>query len=295
MRGFTFSSIAGLWMLEPEFAARMQGVMLPRMNAGRDAIPLSMRAEHPSAYMGDNDSNRPQAGTNSYYEYCVDFYAKTTGGEVPIIPVIGSTSRYGYCSWGYEDLTGLMQAADRMSSAKAIVVNFNTPGGGVDGLRAFAESIRQCSKPVVAWTPYCASAGVYAASQCDEIILEDQSVTSFGSIGVLMVYANQARALEKAGIDVTIFRSTGSDKKALVNGIEPLSEETIAQIQATLNEAKAEFHGYVKRGRVGKLTSDEWTTGDMFNRKKALSMGLADRTGSLQTAVTRALQLAKST
>ncbi|WP_297376635.1 S49 family peptidase [Spirosoma sp.] len=263
------------------------------MRAGRDAVPPSMRGEHPSAFMGGREDNRPQAGTSGYYEYFVDAYAKRTGGEVPIIPVIGPLSRYGACSWGYEDLTGLMQAADRMPSTKAIVLETNTPGGGVDGLKAFAESVRATSKPVVVWTPFCASAGYYFASQADEIILEDQSVTEIGSIGVIMIYANQARALEKAGIDVRIFRSDGSEKKAPLNGIEPLSEETIASIQSSLNDAKREFHGYVRRGRAGLLTSDEWTSADMFSVKDALKIGLADAKGSLDFAVKRALQLAK--
>ncbi|GAB3790159.1 hypothetical protein GCM10028818_59870 [Spirosoma horti] len=255
-----------------------------------------MRGEHPSAFMGGREDNRPQAGTSGYYEYYVDAYAKRTGGEVPIIPIIGPLSRYGACSWGYEDLTGLMQAADRMPSSKAVVLEMNTPGGGVDGLRAFAETVRTMSKPVVVWTPFCASAGVYIASQArGGIILEDQSVTEIGSIGVIMIYANQARALEKAGIDVRIFRSDGSEKKAPLNGIEPLSEETVAKIQSSLNNAKKEFHGAVRRGRAGVLTSDEWTSGDMFGVKDALNMGLADGKGSLQTAVTRALQLAKTT
>jgi len=281
-------------MLEPSYAARMQGILLPRMNAGRDAVPPSLREPHPTAYYDNSDSNRPQAGTTGFYEYYVDAYAKRTGGEVPIIPVIGSLSRYGYCSWGYEDLAGLIQAADRMGTTKGVVLEMNTPGGGVDGLKAAAEAVRQMSKPVVVWTPFCASAGYFLASQADEIIIEEQSVSEIGSIGVIMIYANQAKALEKAGIEVTIFRSEGSDKKAPLNGIEPLSEETTAEIQASLNEAKREFHGYVKRGRVGRLASDKWTSGEMFGYKAAIKEGLADRSGSLQTAVSRVLQLSKS-
>lgn len=285
-------------MLDYAYASQMEGIITPRLLSGREAVPPSMQGNHPSAYFDSSDRSGsiqtgPRPGSSAYYERCVSYYAEPTGGDVPIIPIIGALDRYGFCSWGYEDLTGLIQAADRSGSVKATVLKMNTPGGGVDGLRAFADAVKNTSKPVVVWTPFCASAGVYIASQADEIILEDQSVTEIGSIGVIMLYMNYAGAYEKAGIVPTIFRSDGSEDKAPLNGIEPLSEATIADIKATLNGAKKEFHGAVKRGRAGRLSSDEWTSGKMFNTKAAISMGLADRTGSLELAVARARQLAK--
>jgi ClpP class serine protease len=118
-------------------------------------------------------------------------------------------------------------------------------------------------------------------------------VGGIGSIGVLLVLADQSQALEKQGIKVQIIRADGSQDKALVNGVEPVSDETMAELKATLNACRAEFVGYVRRGRAGKLQSNEVFTGKMYTATQAVSNGLADRKGNLQQAIQRAIQLSK--
>lgn len=304
--------ISGLYFLEYNYAGRMEGIIVSRLNAGNDPIPLSMRTAHPmadialkasaggmrrnelmaGAYAADGG---PVAGSTEYYRYIADYYRQIGGGEVMILPILGSMSRYGYCGWGTEDYDAILAAAYQMDSIKAIVLKMDTPGGTVDGTKALAERVRARTKPVGVWTPGCYSAGYFVASQADFIMMENQAVSGVGSIGVLWVVVDQSAALEKGGYKAHVVRADGSERKALLNGLEPIDDAMIeAECKPILNDCRTEFVGYVRRGRAGKLTSGEWETADVFGPKKAIAIGLADSTGTMDDAVKLALKLSKS-
>ncbi|GAB3990349.1 hypothetical protein GCM10028807_17320 [Spirosoma daeguense] len=289
----TAFALNGIWHLEGDYAARMQGLVKPRIRAGRDPIAPSLISEHPARTIQARlavHNPAVMAGTLAYYEYVASYY--TTSEGVCIIPILGTLTRYGLCNWGYEDLAGILAIADRMESVKAILLKIDSPGGAVDGLRTFADVVRACKKPVVVWTNYCASAAYFIASQAAEIWLEDSPLPIIGSIGTLMVYTDQRQALEKAGLQVEIFRATESTDKARINGIEALSDEDRDDIQKMLDSCQKEFAGYVRRGRAGLLTSDEWKTAKMYGKSDGIRIGLANQAGTLQGATKRALQLA---
>ena len=288
----TTFSFSGLHYISEQYAGHMARIILPRLDAGRDAIPAYMRSEHPSQVIAAD--HRPNAATASYYAAYADYYRRTNGGKVAVVPLQGAMSRYGNCAWGMEDLTGIVKACDALEDVKAVVIKADTPGGTVDGTKAFADAVAGLKKPVVLWTNFCASAGYFVGSQADEIWLEPQTVTQIGSIGVLSVYVDQSAALEKQGLKVQIIRADGSQDKNLMNGVEPLSADVLAEQKALLNACRQEFLGYVRRGRAGKLQSSEWESGKMFAVKDALRIGLADRAGSLDQAINRALQLSKT-
>ena len=279
MTGFSFS---GQWYIEPQFAERMRDLIRPRLEAGKDAIPTNMLTISPpiEAKLARNE------------QWVAEYFRKANG--VAQLPIDGAMSRSGeMCSYGNETLMYWLDVLKRDPDTVAVVLKTNSPGGTVDSTRAFADAVRNFGKPIVAWTPFAASAAYYVASQCTEIMVEDQLVGGVGSIGVLMVLADQSGALEKQGIKVQIIRADGSEQKALVNGVEAISDETMAELKATLNACRAEFVGYVRRGRAGKLTSDEVFSGKMYVAKAAVRLGLADRVGSLEMAHKRALQLSK--
>ena len=263
----------------------MADLIRPRLEAGKDPIPTNLLSQKPAI----------SAQLNDGYEQRVASYFRQANG-VAIVPIDGAMSRNGeLCSYGNEVIMGWLDILSRDPQTRAIVLKVNSPGGTVDSTRAFADQVRAIRniKPVVGWTPFAASAAYYVLSQCTEIMVEDQLVGGVGSIGVLMVLADQSAALEKQGIKVQIIRADGSHDKALINGVEPVSDETMAELKATLNACRAEFVGYVRRGRAGKLTSNEVFTGKMYNATEAVKLGLADRKGSFQQAIQRAVQLSK--
>lgn len=266
----------------------MHDMIVPRLRAGKDPLPASYLRQQ-----------RPDAAEPQPLGYGIDYdlrdlsdYLKAGGGEVAVIPISGTMSRNGLCGYGNEYTARILEKADAYDKVKAVVLKINTPGGTVDSTEMLADTVKNFSKPIVAWTPYCASAGYFVASQSDEIIIEPSVTSEVGSIGVLMVYTDYTKYLEKEGMDVTIFRAEGSEDKALINGIEPLTDELKAEIQADLNACRKAFLGYVKRGRAGKLQSDEVFSGKMYKKKEAINLGLVDQIGTLSDAIKRARKLA---
>lgn len=294
------------------FADRMAGVIFPRLNAGQEPIPslfqqtaLStvanastdeerrVRWEQRSKNSGDlMDEVFDEYGQFDSERYDLFLFRKAGGGSVAVIPIDGPMARVGYCGMGGNEYLGrILTLAAVHPLIKGVILKVNTPGGTVDSTRYLADLVANFPKFIMVWTPYCASAGYYVASQAQEIWVEDQALDEIGSIGVLMVYVDETEALKKQGYDVTIFRAEGSELKAKVNGIEKLTPEQKTEITASLTECRDEFVGYVRRGRAGRITSDEAFTGEMFGPRRAIELGLADRIGSLSAAINYAKQL----
>ncbi|MCE7061260.1 S49 family peptidase [Dyadobacter sp. CY343] len=285
MNALTFS---GLWLIHEPFASRMEGIILPRLAAGFDPIPPHFKAAHIDAGISARDKDGNWSRARAY----LDDYLRIGGGDVAVIPLEGTMSRYGYCGMGNEFLTDVINEAATEPAVKAIVIKGNTPGGTVDSVEMLADAIKKFPKPSVGYVNgMVASAGVFAMSQADQIVMENSISSEIGSIGVLMVHIDQTAALEKAGLKVTIFRASDSVDKARINGVEKLSDDLVDEIQLSLDQAMTTFKGYVKRGRAGKLTSEEIFTGKMYGKAKAQSHGLVDRTGSLADAIKLARKL----
>lgn len=303
MTGLSFS---GLWYLNYSFAKQWEGIITHRLAQGYDPIPATFKAAAGNADERQERWSRRAKNQAEVIDELFDDdgfydplrgmlyeYRKAGGGSVAVIPIDGTMARVGFCGMGGNEQTAqLLQLAATHPKIKAVVLKMNTPGGTVDSTRMLADVVAGFTKPLLVWTPFCASAGYYVASQALEIWMEDQTVSQVGSIGVLMVYVDQSEALAKEGTKVTIYRADGSEKKAQPNGIEPITPEQEAQITLSLNNCRTEFLGYVRRGRAGKLSSEDAFTGEMFGQQLALELGLIDRIGSLQECINQALHLA---
>ena len=166
MTGFSFT---GQWYIEPGYAERMRELILPRLEAGKDPIPASLLSQ----------TNPPiDAKLSRNEQYVADYFRMENG--VAILPINGAMSRSGdMCSYGNESLMRWMDILNRDENTNALVLKINSPGGTVDSTRAFADAVKVIQKPVVAWTPFAASAAYYVASQCTEIVVEDQLVGGY--------------------------------------------------------------------------------------------------------------------
>jgi ClpP class serine protease len=229
----------------------------------------------------------------SYSDYIQ--YAKALGSPAtPVFSIDGSLSREGNCNMGYEELSQIVIHTANDPITRKIGFKVNSPGGGVDGVKGLADAVsyaRSKGIRVESWGGYIASAAVYSISPSDFIWLDDQAASEIGSIGVLFVHFDESKALENAGIKVTIHRAPGSENKARLNSIEPVTPEILAPEIAFLKDLRKEFIGYVRRGRRGKLTSTEWEDASMFRTKDALRIGLADGVSSLNNFLDQLKQI----
>lgn len=170
------------------------------------------------------------------------------------------------------------------SSAKAVIVHIDSPGGTTAGSEQLYDSLRelQAKKPLVVVVDGLAASGAYiAALSSDHIIAADTSLV--GSIGVLFQYPNFGEALKSLGVRVEEIKS--SPLKAAPNGYEPTSPEARAAIESIVVDSYNWFKNLVQTRRQmndGELT--KVADGRVFTGRQALGVKLVDALGNERTA-----------
>ena len=189
---------------------------------------------------------------------------------------------------GYADLEDAGIAAVSNPDVKAIVLSVRTNGGHVHGVQdasALFTAIDQV-KPVVTHTPSdMKSAGMWFGASARRIFGAPTSES--GSIGVLAIHAERAKALAEAGIKVTVVRAGSS--KALANPYEPLSAKAEAAMQEGVDYMHGLFKAHIAERRgmsAGKI--EKVGQGQTFIGQQAVDAGLIDEVGSLADAISYA-------
>ena len=176
------------------------------------------------------------------------------------------------------------------SSIGAVVIDIDSPGGAVYGMFELWQTIMDArgSKPIVAVANSLAASAAYlVASAADEIVVTPGG--EVGSIGILAVHEDQSVAQEKTGVKVTLI--SAGKKKALGNPLEPLSDEALADRQKKVDTYYGMFVDSVAKGR-GVSASEVrggFGEGETVLAAEAVKLGMADRIGTLDSAVTRLL------
>ncbi len=170
-----------------------------------------------------------------------------------------------------------------------IVLDIDSPGGSVFGVQELAQTILDSrgEKPIIAFAnSMAASAAFWIACAADEIVVTPGG--QVGSIGVLTAHSDLSVALETAGEKITLI--SAGKKKVDANPIEPLSPEAKADLQATVNTYYASFVNAVAKGRgvTPAAVRSGFGEGGMVGAVEAVKQGMADRIGTLETAISRA-------
>jgi protease-4 len=171
------------------------------------------------------------------------------------------------------------------SSAKAVIVHINSPGGTVAGSEQLYDSLRKLKekKPLVVVVDGLAASGGYIAAMAGDHIVAQQS-SIVGSIGVLFQYPNVAELLKSIGVKVEEVKS--SPLKAAPNGFEPTSPEARAAIEAVVMDSYTWFRNLVRDRRKLEGTGlDTVADGRIFTGRQALALKLVDALGNEQTAI----------
>jgi protease-4 len=293
--------ISKTWALEPRFNEVQAALMLRKLSQGGSMADMKaawdeQKAKHgpylaPPAPSGGAQPLGSHVGADGKWKPWD--MAEAKGGGVAIIPMIGTMTRYGgMCSYGSEDFASWIIEANSLDYISSIVLEVNGPGGEVDGTEMLGAVVKNSKKPVVGYVAGMgASAHYWILSQCREIIMESETTSEVGSIGVLSMHVDASKFYEKEGYKINIIRSDGSHDKALYNSVEPLSAEVLAEVKAELNVIRGTFIKTVKSGRPG--IADDVFTGKMYNGKEAIKKGMANSIGFLGDAVYRADLLAR--
>ena len=193
-----------------------------------------------------------------------------------------------------ENILTQVRAAERDPDMRAIILDVNSPGGGVtpsdeiyNALCGFRNS-RPDRRVVVFIRDLGASGAYYAAMAGDLIIAEPTAVV--GSIGVIMQTMNFQGLAEKIGItDVTI--KSGANKDML-NPFQPVNTNQTALLQKLIDDMQTRFSGIVVKSRkLDAAAAAGMFDGRIFSASDAHDKGLIDEIGYWNDALARTAQL----
>ena len=211
-----------------------------------------------------------------------------SSGSVAVIPVYGVICHRADMFSDFSGGTSTEKLAQQIRQAvndpgvKAIVMDFDTPGGSTDGVDELATEIfeaRKQKKITAVSNSLCASAGYYLAAQASEVVVSPSSIT--GSIGVYCEHDDFSESLAQQGVKVTLI--SYGENKTEGNSAEPLSDSARQHMQELVDAFGLKFEKAVARGRKITLADvqGKFGRGRVWTAEQAVKIGLADRVGTL--------------
>jgi protease-4 len=181
-----------------------------------------------------------------------------------------------------------IEALDRLgrsSTARAVVVHVNSPGGTTAGAEQLHDALirLKAKKPLVVVVDGLAASGGYITAMASDHIVA-QSSSLVGSIGVLFQYPNVHELLKTIGVKVEEIKS--SPLKAAPSGFEPTSPEARSALEAIVMDSYAWFRGMVKdRRRLDDALLNRVADGRVFTGRQAIELKLVDELGDEKSAI----------
>lgn len=204
----------------------------------------------------------------------------------PIVPHAGMVTMTSSEMASAEGLMTRFRAAEADSAVEHIVFNFDSPGGNVGLIPELAAEILAGKKPTTAVAnTLMASAAYWIASACDEIVASPSA--DVGSIGVYSAHQDLTKAMDDAGVRITLTQSDGSPYKTEFSPFVELTDEAQAEMLRRNNAIMDDFVGAVAQGR-GTTTEDvlaNYGQGRCLMAAEALAVGMVDRIGTLDSVL----------
>lgn len=236
------------------------------------------------------------AGSEGWEEERVSGAGSAKIAVLPIQGVIGgSGSVLSSGSVSAEDLKSQLKQARDDADVRAIVLEVNSPGGGVveseEMHGAIAAFRREARKPVVvSMGDTAASGGYYIATAADRIVAYPMTIT--GSLGVIMSYMQYDEAAKKLGLQEVVIKS--GKYKDMGSPTRDLTGDERSILQGIIDEAYSRFVQVIVEGRkLPEAKVRQLADGRIYSGRQALSLGLVDELGNLESATSAAAKLAK--
>jgi len=180
----------------------------------------------------------------------------------------------------------LFRKIGKSSTAKAVIVRINSPGGSTAGGEALYTELRALSekKPVVAVFATTATSAAYmTAIAADHIVARANSIT--GSVGVIVQWAEVSELLKSFGVDVNQIKS--GDLKAVPNPFEPTTDDQREATRAVMEDSFQWFVNKVDERRdLNASALADIRTGRIYTGAQAKALGLVDQLGGEREAKT---------
>lgn len=194
---------------------------------------------------------------------------------------------------GGETYRNYIRRARTDKSIKAIVIRINSGGGSAGASEQMWREVvlvRKEKPVIVSFGDVAASGGYYMACAADSIFVQPNTIT--GSIGVFGILPNMQNFFrKKLGITFDEVSTSPGGSMSITKPLTPLQKKVF---QTQIDSIYSNFKSHVASGR--KKPPDYIETiaqGRVWSGTRAVQIGLADRIGSLDDAITAAAAKAK--
>ncbi|RLV61205.1 signal peptide peptidase SppA [Parashewanella curva] len=186
----------------------------------------------------------------------------------------------------------LIRKARFDDNVKAVVLRVDSPGGSAfasEQIRQQIVELKKAGKPVVvSMGSYAASGGYWISASADYIYSTPTTLT--GSIGIFGMFNTFEDSLSYLGIHADGVSTSEWAGLSAVRGITP---DVARVIQKKVEFGYHKFISLVANERHMSLQQvDKIAQGRVWSGSKALKLGLVDAIGDMNTAITKAAELA---
>ncbi|MEK7325740.1 MAG: signal peptide peptidase SppA, partial [Chloroflexota bacterium] len=217
------------------------------------------------------------------------------GPAVAVIPIKGIiTSGEGgpFANTGVafsESIIADIEKANEDNDVKAILLDVDSPGGGVVASDEIYHALSQVEKPVVVVIGGLGASGAYYISMASDWIIANPN-SLVGSIGVISEFPNAEGLLEKVGVEFVVI--TSGPRKDVGSPYRDMTEAEEAYWQTIVDETYESFVQIVAEGR-GMTVEDvaPLADGGVYTGRQALDLKLVDALGYKDDAITKAAGL----
>ncbi|MBT2692904.1 signal peptide peptidase SppA [Bacillus sp. ISL-55] len=183
-----------------------------------------------------------------------------------------------------------MEQLDHVKEAKdvkAIILQVNSPGGGVVESAQIHDKIKEIQKetkkPIyVSMGSMAASGGYYVSAPADKIFASPETLT--GSLGVIMQGVNYAGLAEKYGVEFTTIKS--GPYKDIMSPSRPMTEDERKILQSMIDNSYEGFVKVISEGRGMSVERvKEIADGRIYDGRQAKQLNLIDGFGYLEDVI----------
>ncbi len=292
--------VGGLANTPPENREGRRGRKWPWVVGGLAVLGILFAAATIAALALAFGSGASGISSSSPIVYDEEYISGEGSDKVAVVPVEGVISSADnsvsstQATVTPEGLKEALRQAKDDDSVKAVVLEVNSPGGGVTASDEMHQSILDFEKStgepiVVSMGDVAASGGYYISTAADKIVANETTLT--GSLGVILELSNFSELADKYGYKEEIIKS--GKYKDMGSQFRKLTPEERSIFQKIVDENYDQFVDVISKGRdLPKEKVREIADGRVYSGEQAKKLGLVDEFGGLDEATKLSREMA---